>query len=197
MRKVVTFLVSTALASAVIGCGGGGKGNILKETTIQAQMTEEKETDKKEPSVSESNQNEEIILQTTDSAQNDKGLENGNLLGESSVLIAYFSVPEDVDISGIDAVAGASIVVRNGEKLGNTEYVAELIQETIGGDMFRIKTVESYPLNHDLLVEQAADEQDENVRPQLASHIENFDQYKTILLGYPYMEQGFKSVLCA
>ena len=101
------------------------------------------------------------------------------------MLVAYFSVPEGVDISGIDAVAGASIVVRDGEKLGNTEYVAELIQKTVGGDLFRIETVEDYPLDHDPLVDQAADEQDEDARPQLVSHIENIDQYETVLLGYP------------
>lgn len=32
---------------------------------------------------------------------------------------------------------------------------------------------------------QAAEEQDENARPALATHIENLEQYDTILLGYP------------
>lgn len=54
------------------------------------------------------------------------------------MLIAYFSVPEDMDTT--DAIAGASIVVRDGEKLGNTEYAAKLIQETVGGDLFPIET---------------------------------------------------------
>ena len=44
------------------------------------------------------------------------------------ILIAYFSVPEDVDTEGVDAVAGASVVVREGEVLGNTEYMAGIIQ---------------------------------------------------------------------
>lgn len=100
-------------------------------------------------------------------------------------LIAYFSVPENVDTSGVDAVAGASIVVKDGEVLGNTEYVAKLIQETVGGDLFRIETVEEYPLDHEPLVDQAADEQDENARPALKAQIEDPDQYDTIILGYP------------
>lgn len=105
--------------------------------------------------------------------------------GSSKVLIAYFSVPEDVEPSGTDAVAGASVVVSDGEKLGNTEYVAQLIQKTVGGELFRIETAESYPVDHDPLVDQAAAEQDDNARPELSSHVENFDQYETILLGYP------------
>lgn len=105
--------------------------------------------------------------------------------GNSHVLIAYFSVPEDVSTDGVDAVAGASIVIREEEKLGNTEYVANLIQETIGGDLFRIETTQEYPLDHDPLVDQAAEEQDADARPELATHIENIDQYDTIILGYP------------
>lgn len=103
----------------------------------------------------------------------------------SNILIAYFSVPEDVDTDGVDAIGGASIVVKDGEKLGNTEYVARLIQETIGGDLFRIETVEPYPLDHDPLVDQAADEQDADLRPELATHVEDFEKYEYVFLGFP------------
>lgn len=103
----------------------------------------------------------------------------------SNILIAYFSVPEDVDTDGVDAVAGASIVVKDGEKLGNTEYVAKLIQQTTGGDLFRIETVEPYPLEHDPLLDQAADEQDDDLRPELAAHVEDFEKYEYVFLGFP------------
>ena len=105
--------------------------------------------------------------------------------GEDGILIAYFTMPEDVDAAGVDAVAGASIVVQDGEVLGNVEYMANTIQSAVGGDLFRIQTVQQYPLEHEALIEQAANEQDENARPELATHIENPDGYDTILLGYP------------
>lgn len=100
-------------------------------------------------------------------------------------LIAYFTVPEDADTSGVDAIAGASIVMKDGEVLGNTEYVAQIIRDTVGGDLFRIETVDTYPLDHEPLVDQAADEQDENARPALKTQIEDPGQYDTIILGYP------------
>ncbi|HIS68942.1 MAG TPA: flavodoxin [Candidatus Gallacutalibacter stercoravium] len=103
----------------------------------------------------------------------------------SNILIAYFTMPEDVDTAGVDAVAGASIVVDNGQVMGNVEYMAGVIQQTVGGDLFQIETVQQYPLDHDPLVDQAAQEQDQNARPELATHIKNLDQYDTILLGYP------------
>ena len=103
----------------------------------------------------------------------------------SNILIAYFTVPEDIGTNGIDADSGASVVVKDEEVLGNMEYMALNIQDAIGGDLFRIETKEAYPLDHEPLVDQAAEEQDENARPELATHIENPEQYDTILLGYP------------
>lgn len=121
----------------------------------------------------------------TDAAaeKDDASVTEGSQNTGSNVLIAYFSVPEDVDT--VDAVAGASIVVKDGEKLGNTQYVAELIQQTMGGDLFRIETVEEYPLDHDPLVDQAAEEQDADARPELTDHVENFEQYEYVFLGFP------------
>lgn len=113
----------------------------------------------------------------TEAVQNNTDNEN--------ILIAYFSVPENVDTDGIDANSGASIVVKNKDVLGNMQYMAMTIQEAIGGELFRIETKEKYPLVHETLVNQAKEEQNEEVRPELATHIENVEQYDMIFLGYP------------
>lgn len=113
----------------------------------------------------------------TEAVQNNTDNEN--------ILIAYFSVPENVDTDGIDANSGASIVVKNKDVLGNMQYMAMTIQEAIGGELFRIETKEKYPLEHETLVNQAKEEQNEDARPELATHIENVEQYDMIFLGYP------------
>lgn len=113
----------------------------------------------------------------TETVQNNTDNEN--------ILIAYFSVPENVDTDGIDANSGASIVVKNKDVLGNMQYMAMIIQDAIGGELFRIETTEEYPLEHETLVNQAKEEQNEEVRPELATHIENVEQYDIIFLGYP------------
>ena len=100
----------------------------------------------------------------------------------SNILIAYFSVPET---DGTDAVAGASRVVIDGEVLGNTQYLAQLIQEETGGDLFRIETVQEYPGSHDPLLEFAYNERDEGTHPELASQISGLENYDMIFLGYP------------
>lgn len=35
------------------------------------------------------------------------------------------------------------------------------------------------------MIDFAAEEQDDNARPELTSHIENLDEYDTIFIGYP------------
>ena len=78
------------------------------------------------------------------------------------VLVAYFSVPET---DGVDASSGASRLISNGKLQGNTEYVATVISEATGGDLFEIKTVHTYPGTHKELIDAAKKESDED--PQL------------------------------
>lgn len=100
----------------------------------------------------------------------------------SSILVAYFTMPET---DGVDAVSGASRVVVDGNLYGNTQYLANLIHERTGGELFEIEAVQAYPGEHEPLIDQAAEEQSADTRPELAAHIENLDDYDVIFLGYP------------
>lgn len=101
---------------------------------------------------------------------------------DTKILIAYFTVPET---SGVDAVAQASRVVENGEVVGNVEFIANTIQEETGGDIFAIKTVQTYPGEHQALLDFAAAEMRANARPELSTSISNLNDYDVIFLGYP------------
>ncbi len=99
-----------------------------------------------------------------------------------NILIAYFTAAEN---SGVDAVASASYTTINGQAVGRLRAVADMIQENTGGDLFSIQTAEVYPANGGELIDYAAEEQDENARPKLTSHIEDLDRYDVIFIGYP------------
>ena len=174
MKKKAALLISAILVFCLTACGADRDGNQSNADNTSGVSYE--------PSA-------ENVPTTVPGEGSTKMSENlagtGTDTAGSNILIAYFSVPEDVDIVGVDAVASASVVVKDGEKLGNTEYVAGLIQQTIGGDLFRIETTEPYPLDHDSLVDQAAEEQNDDFRPELAAHVENFGQYEYVLLGFP------------
>ena len=53
----------------------------------------------------------------------------------------------------------------DGEVLGNNQYVAQLIQQETGGDLFRIETVQEYPGTHDALLEFAYNERQRTPDP--------------------------------
>lgn len=134
---------------------------------------------------SQSTENETVNDNTTSTKQvTEKQNETQNNSAQK-ILIAYFSVPENTDTNDADAVASASIVVSNEEKMGNTEYVANVIQKATGGDLFEIKTEKEYPLDHEELVDYARREQSENARPKLTTAVDNFEQYDVIFIGYP------------
>ena len=63
--------------------------------------------------------------------------------------------------------------------------LAQTAQEITGGDIFLIQTENVYPSDYRETTDVAADEQNDNARPELASHVENMDQYDTIVLIYP------------
>lgn len=68
---------------------------------------------------------------------------------------------------------------------GNTESLANTIHENVGGDLYEITTVTPYTDDYDELLDIAQEEQRENARPEIQNHIDNFDQYDTIFIGYP------------
>lgn len=158
MKKAIVLLLAAVICTGLTACNTGNT-EISQETVSQTETVVEEDTS-----------------DTNDTITNDS---------ESKILIAYFSLPENADTSGVDAVAGASIVLDNEKVLGNTEYMAYAIQEAVGGDLFRIETVQQYPLEHEPLVEMADEEQNSNARPELLNRVENMEQYDTIFLGYP------------
>lgn len=101
---------------------------------------------------------------------------------ESRILIAYFTAAEN---SGVDAISSASYTTRNGEAVGRLRAVADMIQEQTGGELFSIRTSTVYPADGGKLIDQAAEEQDAQFRPELTTHIDNPDEYDVIFVGYP------------
>lgn len=68
---------------------------------------------------------------------------------------------------------------------GNTQTIANLIHQSVGGDLFRIETVTPYPEDYKQCTELAKEEQIKNFRPKLVRGVENMDRYDTIFIGYP------------
>lgn len=68
---------------------------------------------------------------------------------------------------------------------GNTKVVAEKINSILNGDLFEIKTLDTYPVKYNLVVDQAKKEFIDQYRPKLVNKVENFDDYDVMIVGYP------------
>ncbi|MFD6277214.1 flavodoxin [Streptomyces sp. NPDC060209] len=104
---------------------------------------------------------------------------------ESRILVAYFSVPEADDPDGMTEDEENSTHVVDGNVLGNTQYVAQIISRRTGAEVFRIETAEQLPLDHDTLEDLALEQQEAGARPKLKSPIRNLEDYDTVFVGYP------------
>lgn len=92
-----------------------------------------------------------------------------------NTLIAYFSR------KGNNYVGGKIVNL----PVGNTEVVAKKIQTLTGGDLFEIKTINSYSEDYTACTEEAQRELRENARPALAQIVPDLSGYDLIYLGYP------------
>ena len=68
---------------------------------------------------------------------------------------------------------------------GNTERVAEFIQNAVGGDLFEVETVREYDKDYYKCIEEAKQELRDKARPAIKAYPSNFEQYDTIFVGYP------------
>jgi len=68
---------------------------------------------------------------------------------------------------------------------GNTREIANRIHEIVGGDIFEIQTVQTYPRDYDAVVKQAQEEQQSGYKPKLKSKMKDIGTYDVIFIGYP------------
>lgn len=110
-------------------------------------------------------------------------------------LVVYFSMPETTNPNNMTTEEDNSVVVIDGEVLGNTQYMAYVIQRATGGDIFRIEPQTPYPTDHSTLVSLAYQEQSNNARPAIAAQIANFADYDTVFVGYPIWWSDLPQIL--
>ena len=93
----------------------------------------------------------------------------------NNILVAYFSHKGEAYVNGEIQVLTK----------GNTEIVAEMIQEKVKGDLFQIETDTPYPYDHLETVTIAQREKRLNMRPALKKTLGDTSSYDTIILCYP------------
>ena len=94
---------------------------------------------------------------------------------KGKILIAYYSR------------SGQNYVKGHIEKLekGNTQLIAQMIEEHVGGDLLRIESIDHYPEDYNEATKVALEQLRLRTRPELVTLPENIMDYDVIFLGYP------------
>ena len=96
----------------------------------------------------------------------------GNIMSD---IVIYFSR------SGENYFGG---VLKNIEK-GNTEVIAEYIQELTGAELFKVEEAVAYPDDYMKCIDVAKKEQQDDARPEIKETLESIDEYDTVYIGFP------------
>lgn len=96
---------------------------------------------------------------------------------EKKILTVYFSA----DNNNTDAVTGATPTIGNAAV---TEYIAQQIHSSAGGDIAAIIPDEDYPIGYDAVADKAKSERDNGERPKFTLSV-NPEDYDVIFIGYP------------
>lgn len=162
LYKIIASVSAASLLS-LTGCSQAEESSDVKSTADATQTME---------STAENNTE---ATEKTDS-------ESASAAEGNNILIAYFTAAENSDV---DAASSASYSNVNGEAKGRIRALADMIQAETGGELFSVQTSVVYPSDGGELIDYADQEQSDNARPELTSHIENLDSYDTIFVGYP------------
>ena len=102
-----------------------------------------------------------------------------------NVLVVYFSRVGITQFNDkTDVVTSASLRREDKGFVGNTELLAGMVHDRVGGDLVQIKTVQTYPEKYRDTTDLALKEQRDGTRPALSTRF-NLDNYDVIFLGYP------------
>lgn len=80
---------------------------------------------------------------------------------------------------------GGNILIAYFSWGGNTRGIAEKIQEQTGGELFEITCATPYSTDYNTVLQQAQQDQHDQARPELSSHVDDMSRYDVIILGYP------------
>ena len=138
-------------------------------------------------SLSGSDDQTETQMEPQENPETQTGQSSSVLEEPENILVAYFSWADNAVLDDdVDAVSSPSVIPP-----GNVQQLAGWVQEETGGDLFSIRVTDPYPSDWDECLDRANEERAEDARPELVENVGNIEEYDTVFLGYPKMEQGY------
>ncbi|MFT3920318.1 flavodoxin family protein [Cloacibacterium sp.] len=92
---------------------------------------------------------------------------------------------EDAVVVPIDSINGKKVLIVYLTRTGNTEAVAKMIQQQVGGNLVSLELQTPYPENYQATVQKVSNENTSGYLPPLKTVINNIQQYDIVFIGFP------------
>lgn len=93
--------------------------------------------------------------------------------------------PSEIVATTEQPVKAQNILIVYLTRTGNTEAVAKMIQEIVGGTLVALELENPYPEDYQATVDQVARENESGYLPPLRNSINNIETYDIVFLGFP------------
>lgn len=98
--------------------------------------------------------------------------------------------------AALSSTAASKPLIVYFSRTGSTKTVADMIRQSVGGDIFEIVPQNAYPAEYRATTEQARRELNNGFRPALkTAKIPNLASYDVVFLGYPIWWGGIPPVI--
>lgn len=105
---------------------------------------------------------------------------------EGRILTVYFTRVGNTDFAeDVDAVSGASLMLDGDRLIGNSELLAKMIQNSVGGDLYAITTEKKYPSGYNDTVAESAEENRQEGQLALVGELPDMEDYDIVFVVYP------------
>lgn len=107
-------------------------------------------------------------------------------MGERKVLTVYFTRVGNSDFEeDVDAVSSASLMKDKETIVGNSQLLATMVYNAVGGDLYGIQTEKKYPSAYSDTVSVAKEEMDSDEDVALSGTLPELSRYDTVVLVFP------------
>ena len=107
-------------------------------------------------------------------------------MGERKVLTVYFTRVGNSEFEeDVDAVSSASLMKDNVTLVGNSQLLATMVYNAVGGELYGIQTEKKYPSAYSDTVSVAKDEMDSDENVALSGTLPELSRYDTVVLVFP------------
>ena len=172
IRNILTGLLTSGIALSLIACGSSNTA----PASAQAKEEETQTASEDNEAVSDvhSEQQESEAAPMSEEKDETTGSDS-----TGKILILYFSADNTKDV---DAVSAAT---PKADGSSSVEWIANIIHDTVGGDLVPIIPSVDYPQGYDELADYAKQERDDGGRPAFEDLGVDPTQYDTVFIGYP------------